>query len=71
MKNIPYSQVLRPNQICSRNDFFDIRCDNLGKWLPETGQSEKFVRKRILKARLFLKETLLDKGEVFHRMIEL
>ena len=44
-KNIPYSQVLRlNNRICSENNFFDIHCNNLEKWLSDKGYSETLVR---------------------------
>ena len=39
-KIIPYSQSLRFNRICSKNNFFDIYCNNLEKWLSERGYSE-------------------------------
>ena len=50
-KGIPYSQVLRFNRICSVNEFFDKRCNDLEKYLLERGCSEKIVRKEILQAR--------------------
>ena len=63
-KSIPYSQALRLNRICSKNNFFDIHCNNLEKWLSERGYSEKLVRKEILKARSQSRETLLDKEKI-------
>ena len=63
-KSIPYSQALRLNRICSKNNFFDIHCNNLEKWLSERGYSEKLVRKKILKARSESRETLLDKEKM-------
>ena len=63
-KNIPYSQALRFNRICSKNIFFDIHCNNLEKWLSERGYSEKLVRKEILKARNKSRETLLNKEKM-------
>ena len=60
-KSIPYSQALRLNQICSKDNFFDIHCNNLEKWLSERGYSKTLVRKEILKARSQSRETLLDK----------
>ena len=63
-KSIPYSQALRLNRICSKNNFFDIHCNNLEKWLSERGYSEKLVRKEILKARSQSRETLLNKEKM-------
>ena len=60
-KSIPYSQALRLHRISSKNNFFDIHCNNLEKWLSERGYSKKLVRKEILKARSQSRETLLDK----------
>ena len=50
-KGIPYSQDLRLNMICSDNETFDRRCNNLEKWLMERGCNEKMIRKQILSAR--------------------
>ena len=36
-KGIPYSQALRLNRICSDNETFDRRCNDLEKWLMERG----------------------------------
>ena len=36
-KGIPYSQALRLNRICSDNESFDKRCDDLEGWLMERG----------------------------------
>ena len=47
-KGIPYSQALRLNRICSNNEFFDKRCNDLEKYLLERGYSEKMVHKEIL-----------------------
>ena len=44
-KDVPYSQALRLNKICSNNEFFDKRCNDLEKYLLERGYSEKMVRK--------------------------
>ena len=63
-RNIPYSQALHLYWICSKNNFFDIHCNNLEKWLSERGYSEKLVRKEILKARSQSRETLLDKEKI-------
>ena len=50
-KGIQYSKALRLNRICSNNEFFDEKCNDLGKYLSEKGSSEKMVRKEILRAR--------------------
>ena len=58
-KSIPYSQVLRFNRICSKNQFFDKSCDDLEVWLKNCGYSEKLVRQQILKARKYRRTELL------------
>ena len=60
-KGIPYSQALRLNRICSDPNSFDIRCNDLEKWLIERGYSEREVRKQILRARGFSRDSLLDR----------
>ena len=40
-KGIPYSQALRLNRICSDNESFDKRCNNLEGWLMERGYNGK------------------------------
>ena len=40
-----YNQVLRLNRICSDNESFDKRCNELEKWLMERGYNEKTIRK--------------------------
>ena len=60
-KGIPYSQALRLNRICSNNEFFDKRCNDLEKYLLERGYSEKMVRKEILRARVIPRDALLEK----------
>ena len=39
-KGIPYSQTLRLNRICSDNNNFDKRCNELESWESEKGYSE-------------------------------
>lgn len=39
-KNISHSQALRLIRICSKNDSFDIHCDNLEKLLNERRYSK-------------------------------
>ena len=60
-KGIPYSQALRLNRICSNNEFFNKRCNDLEKYLLERGYSEKMVRKGILRARAITRDALLEK----------
>ena len=60
-KGIPYSQALRLNRICSDNETFDRRCNDLEKWLMERGYNEKMIRKQILSAREYSRNDLLEK----------
>ena len=41
-KSIPYSQALRFPWICSKNQFFDKRCNDLEVWLKNRGQNGTF-----------------------------
>ena len=58
---IPYRQALRLDKICSNNEFFDERCNDLEKYLLERGYSEKMVRKKILRARDIPREATSEK----------
>ena len=60
-KGILYSQALRLNRICSKNEFFDKRCNDLEKHLLEGGYSDKMVRKKTLRARAIPRDALLEK----------
>ena len=60
-KSIPYSQALRIHQISSENVSFDLRCNELEKWLIKRKYNPREIRKQILKARAFSRDTLLDK----------
>ena len=60
-KSIPYSQTFRLNRICSNNELFYKRCNDLDKYLLERGYIEKMVRKEILRARVIPRDTLLEK----------
>ena len=60
-KGIPYSQALLLNRICSDPSSFDKRCNDLEKWLIERSYSELEVRKQVLRARSFSRDSLLDK----------
>ena len=66
-KRIPYSQALRLNRICSDPISFDRRCNDLEKWLIERGYSEREVRKQILWARCFSRDSLLDRERTKQR----
>ena len=59
-KGIPYSQALRLNRICSDPNSFDRRCNDLEKWLIERGYIEREVRKQLLRARGFSRDSLPD-----------
>ena len=59
-KGIPYSQALRLNRICSDNESFDKRCNDLEGWLMERGYNGKMIRKQILKAREHSRKDLLE-----------
>ena len=59
--DIPYNQTLRFNRICSDNNNFDNRCNELESWLLEKGYSEKMVRKQLLRDHEHSRESLLEK----------
>ena len=59
-KSIPYSQALRFNRICSKNQFFYKKCNDLEIWLKIRGYNEKLVRQKILKARKYKRTELLQ-----------
>ena len=62
--SIPFSQALRFNRtICSESESFDLRCDELEKWLKQRGFSEKKIRQQVIKARSFRRDDLLDKDK--------
>ena len=60
-KGVLHSQDLRPNRICSDPNSFDRRSNDLEKWLIEKGYSEWEVRKQILRARGFSRDSVLDR----------
>ena len=60
-KSIPYSQALRINRICLENISFDLGCNELEEWLIKRNYNPTVVRKQVLKARAFSRDTLLDK----------
>ena len=53
---------MKYNRICSDNEKFDQHCNDLEKWLIESGYSEKLVRTQILKTRGESRVSLLDRG---------
>ena len=68
---ISISTLLRVTHIIAKREFhtakqydpnpFDRRCNDLEKWLIERGYSERGVRKQILRARGFSRDSLLDR----------
>ena len=60
-KGIPYSQALRLNRICSDNESFDKRCNDLEGWLMERAYRGKMIRKQILRAREHSRKDLLER----------
>ena len=40
-RSIPYSQALRLNRICSNNNAFDNRCNQLEDWLLKRGYNSR------------------------------
>ena len=50
-KRIPYSQALRLNRICSDNERFDKRSNDLEEWLMEREYNGKMIKKQILRVR--------------------
>ena len=60
-KEIPYSQAVRLNRICTVNETFDRRFNDLEKWFMERGYNEKMIRKQILSAREHFRNDLLEK----------
>lgn len=60
-KAIPYSQALRLNRICSEDDDFENRCEDLYDWLMERGYKHKLVEEQIKKACEFDRDNLLSR----------
>ena len=59
-KSLQYSQALRFNKICSKNQFFDQRCNDLEVWLQN--------RQQILKAMKYRRtELLYSQREQVHK----
>ena len=70
-KDMPYSQALKLNGICSNTDFFYKRCNDLHKYLLERGCNEKVVRKEILRARAIPRDALLEKDNIQEKQNEI
>ena len=60
VKSVPYSQVLRPNRVCSNNVFYDNRRNQLEKWLSDRYYVHKLVEEQILKIKAVSRETVLN-----------
>ena len=60
-KGNPYSQALRLNRICSDNESFDKRCNDLEGLLMERGYNGKMIRMQILRAREHSRKDLLER----------
>ena len=63
-KGISYSQALRINRICSDNESFDKRCNDLEGWLMERGYNGKMIRKQILRTRERSRKGLLEREKI-------
>ena len=59
-KRIRYSRASKLNRICSDNKNFDRGCNDLEKWLMERRYNEKFIRKQMLRAWEYSKNTILE-----------
>ena len=70
-KRMPYSQALRLNKICSDNESFDKRCNNLEGWLMNRGYSGKMIRKQMLRAREHSRKDLLEKEKAETSVLKL
>ena len=70
-KRILYSQALRFDRICSDPNSFDRRCNDLETWIIERGYSEREIRKQVLRARDFLRDSLLDRENTREEQIKI
>ena len=59
-KGILHIQALRLNRICSDNESFDKRCNDLERWLMEREYNGKMIRKQILRAQEHSRKDLLQ-----------
>ena len=60
-KSISFRQTLKVNGICSKNEFFGKRCNDLEKYPLGMGYSEKMVSTEIRRARVIPTDGLLEK----------
>ena len=59
-KGIPYSQALRMRRICSEDDDFHKRCEDLHGWLLNRGFNNRMVTDQIERAKNSDRNSLLD-----------
>ena len=62
-KAIPFSQALRLNRICSDDDEFENRCEDLYDWLKERGYKHELIEDQIKRACDFDRDYLLTNGK--------
>ena len=62
-KAIPFSQALRLNRICSEDEDFENRCEDLYGWLKERGYKHQLIDDQIKRACTFDRDDLLSKGK--------
>ena len=60
-RNSNGSQTLRLNRICSDSISFDKKCNDLERWLLETGYKEKKVWKQVLRGRATCRDNILNR----------
>lgn len=63
-KGIPYGQALRLRRICSNNDDFELRCQDLQKWLYDRGYDSGKVAIEINRAREKDRLSLLGEKQI-------
>ena len=63
-KGIPYGQALRLRRICSNEQDFELRCEDLKKWLLDRGFDGRMVTEQIDRAKVVERNALLDKEHV-------
>ena len=62
-KAIPFSQALRLNRICSEDEEFENRCEDLYGWLRDRGYKHELIDDQIKRACTFDRDDLLTKGK--------
>ena len=62
-KAIPFSQALRLNRICSEDEEFENRCEDLYGWLRDRGYKHELIDDQIKRACRFDRDDLLTKGK--------